>query len=108
MAHQWRGVINEYRQWLPFTEEDPVTTPRQGRAPSVPAETPSARVGAQGYLRVDGASPTGSLTGRGLTAAVPRAVATGTAVVVCASTGTTSASAAAYAAKAGVAWAVVL
>lgn len=108
MAHQWRGVINEYRQWLPFTEEDPVITLHEGGTPLVPAEKLSERVGAQVYLKVEGANPTGSFKDRGMTAAVSRAVANGTEMVVCASTGNTSASAAAYAAKAGVASAVVL
>lgn len=108
MAHQWRGVINEYRKWLPFDEGDPVITLHEGGTPLIPAEKLSERVGAQVYLKVEGANPTGSFKDRGMTAAVSRAVANGTEMVVCASTGNTSASAAAYAAKAGIASAVVL
>jgi len=108
MAHQWRGIINEYRKWLPFTDEDPVITLHEGGTPLVAAEKLSERVGAQVYLKVEGANPTGSFKDRGMTAAVSRAVANGTEMVVCASTGNTSASAAAYAAKAGIASAVVL
>jgi len=108
MAHQWRGVINEYRQWLPFSETDPVITLHEGGTPLVPAEKLSERVGAQVYLKVEGANPTGSFKDRGMSAAVSRAVANGTQMVVCASTGNTSASAAAYAAKAGISSAVIL
>lgn len=108
MAHQWRGVINEYRQWLPFSETDPVITLHEGGTPLVAAEKLSERVGAQVYLKVEGANPTGSFKDRGMSAAVSRAVANGTQMVVCASTGNTSASAAAYAAKAGISSAVIL
>lgn len=108
MAQQWRGVINEYRQWLPFADDDPVITLHEGGTPLVHAEKLSERVGARVYLKIEGANPTGSFKDRGMTAAVSRAVANGTEMVVCASTGNTSASAAAYAAKAGIASAVVL
>lgn len=108
MAHQWRGVINEYREWLPFTEDDPVITLNEGGTPLVRAEKLSERVGANVYLKVEGANPTGSFKDRGMTAAISRAVANGTKMVVCASTGNTSAAAAAYAAKAGIASAVLL
>src|SRR5690625_1861657 len=107
MAQQWRGVINEYRQWLPFAEDDPVITLHEGGTPLVHAEKLSERVGARVFLKVEGANPTGSFKDRGMTAAVSRAVGNGTQMVVCASTGNTSASDAAYADKAGVASAVV-
>lgn len=108
MAQQWRGVINEYRQWLPFAEDDPVITLHEGGTPLVHAEKLSERVGARVFLKVEGANPTGSFKDRGMTAAVSRAVGNGTQMVVCASTGNTSASAAAYASKAGIGSAVVL
>lgn len=108
MASQWRGVINEYRQWLPFSDEDPIVTLQEGGTPLIDAEKLSERVGASVYLKVEGANPTGSFKDRGMTAAVSRAVANGTEMVVCASTGNTSASAAAYAAKAGISSAVIL
>ncbi|HLS04435.1 MAG TPA: threonine synthase [Actinomycetales bacterium] len=108
MAHQWRGIINEYRQWLPFSDDDPVITLHEGGTPLVAAEKLSERVGAQVYLKVEGANPTGSFKDRGMSAAVSRAIANGTEMVVCASTGNTSASAAAYAAKAGITSVVIL
>lgn len=108
MAQQWRGIIREYRERLPFDGEDRVISLGEGGTPLVHAEKLSERVGAQVHLKVEGANPTGSFKDRGMTAAVTRAVANGTKMVVCASTGNTSASAAAYAAKAGIGCAVVL
>src|SRR5690625_1331079 len=108
MAQQWRGIIREYRERLPFDGEDRVISVGEGGTPLVHAEKLSERVGAQVHLKVEGANPTGSFKDRGMTAAVTRAVANGTKMVVCASTGNTSASAAAYAAKAGIGCAVVL
>ena len=108
MAQLWRGIIREYLEWLPFSEGDPIVTLGEGGTPLVAAEAISRRVGAEVFLKVEGANPTGSFKDRGMTAAVSKVVAEGATTIVCASTGNTSASAAAYAAKAGLVCAVVL
>ena len=108
MAHQWRGVIAEYGEWLPIDTGDPVVTLGEGGTPLVTAPSLAARTGAEVYLKVEGANPTGSFKDRGMTMAMSKAVARGAEMVVCASTGNTSASAAAYAARAGIGCAVVL
>lgn len=108
MAHQWRGVIAEYAEWLPIDTGDPVVTLAEGGTPLVTAPSLAARTGAEVYLKVEGANPTGSFKDRGMTMAMSKAVARGAEMVVCASTGNTSASAAAYAARAGIGCAVVL
>ncbi len=97
----WRGVIEEYRQYLPIGDGDPVITLLEGATPLVPAPRLSERVGATVYLKVEGANPTGSFKDRGMTVAISSALGQGTKAVVCASTGNTSASAAAYASRAG-------
>ncbi len=108
MAHQWQGVINEYRERLPFADGDPVVTLGEGGTPLVAAPALSRATGAEVYVKVEGANPTGSFKDRGMTTAISKVAAEGTEVVVCASTGNTSASAAAYAAHAGLGCAVVL
>ncbi len=108
MAHQWRGLIAEYAEWLPIDAGDPVVTLLEGGTPLVSAPSLAARTGADVYLKVEGANPTGSFKDRGMTMAISKAVARGARMVVCASTGNTSASAAAYAARAGLGCAVVL
>jgi threonine synthase len=97
----WRGVIEEYRQFLPIERADPVVTLLEGGTPLIPAPRLSERVGATVYLKVEGANPTGSFKDRGMTVAISSALAGGAKAVVCASTGNTSASAAAYASRAG-------
>ncbi len=101
MAHQWRGLINEYRDRLPVTEKTPVVSLGEGGTPLVYACNISEKVGAQVWLKVEGANPTGSFKDRGMTVAISKAAEAGAKAVVCASTGNTSASAAAYAVKAG-------
>jgi threonine synthase len=101
-AHQWRGVIEEYREWLPVDETTTVVSLREGGTPLVHAETLSDRLGCEVWLKVEGTNPTGSFKDRGMTVAISVAVSGGAKAVVCASTGNTSASMAAYAAKAGV------
>jgi threonine synthase len=101
MAHQWRGLIEEYRDRLPVSDATPVVTLREGGTPLVYACTLSERVGAEVWLKYDGANPTGSFKDRGMTMAISKAAEAGAKAVICASTGNTSASAAAYAAKAG-------
>ncbi|QOR69666.1 threonine synthase [Ruania alkalisoli] len=108
MAKPWRGVIAEYADRLPIEDGDPVVTLGEGGTPLVPAPSLSAATGAQVYLKVEGANPTGSFKDRGMTMAMSKVAGTGTEVVVCASTGNTSASAAAYAVRAGLGCAVVL
>ena len=107
-AHQWRGLIEEYRERLPVTDATPVITLREGGTPLVRSEELSARTGAEVWLKYDGANPTGSFKDRGMTMAISKAVEEGAQAVVCASTGNTSASAAAYAAKAGLTCAVLV
>ena len=99
-THQWRGVITEYRSWLPVTSKTPIITLREGGTPLVLARNLSERLNNEIWLKVEGANPTGSFKDRGMTMAISKAVEKGAQVVICASTGNTSASAAAYAAKA--------
>ncbi|SEE99740.1 threonine synthase [Ruania alba] len=108
MAKPWRGVIAEYADRLPIEDGDPVVTLGEGGTPLVPAPALSSTTGAQVYLKVEGANPTGSFKDRGMTMAMSKVAGTGTEAVVCASTGNTSASAAAYAVRAGLGCAVVL
>jgi threonine synthase len=101
MAVGWRGVMEEYREFLPLTADSPVVTLLEGGTPLVPAVRLSERLGAQVWLKIEGANPTGSFKDRGMTMAISKAVEEGAKAVVCSSTGNTSASAAAYAARAG-------
>lgn len=100
-THQWRGVIEEYRDLLDIPAGTPAVTLREGGTPLVHSEWLSGLTGAQVWLKVEGSNPTGSFKDRGMTAAISVAAAEGAKAVVCASTGNTSASMAAYAAKAG-------
>jgi threonine synthase len=104
----WRGLIEAYRDRLPVTDATPVITLYEGNTPLVPAPALSSRVGCDVYLKVEGANPTGSFKDRGMTVAVSRAVEQGAKAIICASTGNTSASAAAYAARAGLTCAVLV
>lgn len=108
MAHVWRGLIEEYRERLPVTDATPVVTLREGGTPLVYACTVSELTGCEVWLKYDGANPTGSFKDRGMTMAISKAAEAGAKVVICASTGNTSASAAAYAAKAGMRSAVLV
>jgi len=101
-------VIEAYRDRLPVTADTPVVTLYEGNTPLLPAPTISARVRAEVYLKVEGANPTGSFKDRGMTVAVSKAVEADAKAVICASTGNTSASAAAYAARAGLVCAVLV
>ncbi|MBV8304821.1 MAG: threonine synthase [Acidimicrobiia bacterium] len=107
-ARAWRGVIEEYRAFLPVDPSTPAVTLLEGGTPLVPAPRLSERVGAEVHLKVEGANPTGSFKDRGMTMAISKAVEEGAKAVVCASTGNTSASAAAYAARAGLTCAVLI
>ncbi len=104
----WQGVIEEYRDRLPVSPDTPVITLLEGATPLIPALQISERVDREVYLKYEGANPTGSFKDRGMTMAVSKAVEGGAQAIACASTGNTSASAAAYAARAGIACIVVL
>ena len=104
----WPGLIEAYRARLPVTDATPVVTLHEGATPLVPARELSRRTGCQVYLKVEGANPTGSFKDRGMTMAITKAVEEGSQAVICASTGNTSASAAAYAARAGLLCAVLV
>ncbi|MEV4713100.1 threonine synthase [Micromonospora sp. NPDC049374] len=104
----WRGLIDAYRDRLPVTDATPVVTLHEGNTPLLPAPVLSARLGCDVYLKVEGANPTGSFKDRGMTMAVSKAVEAGNKAIICASTGNTSASAAAYAARAGMTCAVLV
>ncbi|MBE9403074.1 threonine synthase [Brachybacterium sp. p3-SID1565] len=108
MAHQWQGVLAEYRDHLPFTAQDTLLTLGEGGTPLVPAPAISEAVGAEVHIKVEGQNPTGSFKDRGMVSAMTRALNDGATTVVCASTGNTSASAAAYAARAGMTCVVLL
>ena len=108
MAHQWRGLIEEYRDRLPVSSATPVVTLREGGTPLVYACTLSEMTGCEVWLKFEGANPTGSFKDRGMTMAISKAAEDGAKAVICASTGNTSASAAAYAVKAGMVCAVLV
>jgi threonine synthase len=102
------GLIERYRDRLPFAPDDPVVTLGEGSTPLVHAPWLSERAGAEVWLKIEGANPTGSFKDRGMTCAVSAAVREGAEAVICASTGNTAASAAAYAARAGLRGAVIV
>ncbi|MFE0765728.1 threonine synthase [Streptomyces smyrnaeus] len=105
---QWRGIIEEYRDRLPVAPETTPVTLREGGTPLVPAQKLSELTGCDVHLKVEGANPTGSFKDRGMTMAITRAKEEGAQAVICASTGNTSASAAAYAVRAGMVCAVLV
>jgi len=102
------GLIERYRDRLPFGPDDPIVTLEEGSTPLVRAPALSERVEAEVWLKIEGANPTGSFKDRGMTCAVSAAVREGAEAVICASTGNTAASAAAYAARAGLRGAVIV
>jgi len=101
-VHQWRGVVEEYRDWLDIPADTPTITLREGGTPMVDSRWLSDLTGGEVWLKVEGDNPTGSFKDRGMTVALSVAVGQGAEAVVCASTGNTSASMAAYAARARV------
>src|SRR4051794_13695201 len=107
-THQWRGVIEEYRERLPVSDDTPVISLREGGTPLVRANVVSERTGCEVWLKVEGANPTGSFKDRGMTLAISKAAEERAQAVICASTGNTSASAAAYAVRAGMVCAVLV
>jgi threonine synthase len=104
----WRGLIEEYRSFLPVSETTPVVTLLEGGTPLIRAGALSEQANADVFLKYDGLNPTGSFKDRGMTMAMSKAVEEGAKAVICASTGNTSASAAAYAARAGLTCAVLI
>lgn len=104
----WQGVIERYQKFLPITSETPVCTLLEGNTPLVYAKTLSKELGAKIYLKYEGLNPTSSFKDRGMTVAVSKAMEEKAKAVMCASTGNTSASAAAYAARAGITCVVLI
>ena len=102
-CEKYEGLINRYREFLPVSENTPVVTLNEGNTPFIHAKNLAKALGinANIYLKFDGANPTGSFKDRGMTMAVSKAKEEGATAIICASTGNTSASAAAYGAKAG-------
>ena len=100
---RWRGVIEEYRKFLPVTDRTPIVTLNEGNTPLIKATRLARQIapGTDLYLKFEGMNPTGSFKDRGMTMAISKAVESGAKAVICASTGNTSASAAAYGARAG-------
>ncbi|MFA5353495.1 MAG: threonine synthase [Thermodesulfovibrionales bacterium] len=103
-GHLWRGIIERYRRFFPVTEKTPVVSLMEGNTPLVRVNNLTKRlnIDLDIYLKFDGANPTGSFKDRGMTLALSKAAESGAKAVICASTGNTSASAAAYAARAGI------
>lgn len=100
----WKGVVNHYRKWLPVTESTPIVTLFEGNTPLISAPRLAEQLGVPGarvWLKFEGANPTGSFKDRGMTLAITKAVEAGKRAVICASTGNTSAAAAAYSRRAG-------
>ena len=107
-SRQWLGVMEEYRHRLPIGESTPVVTLREGGTPLVLACVLSEMLDNEVWLKVEGTNPTGSFKDRGMTMAISKAAEEGARAVICASTGNTSASAAAYATKAGMSCVVLV
>lgn len=103
MKNHYQGLINTYRQYLPVSDNTPVITLNEGNTPLIKAENLARKIGleAEIYLKYEGSNPTGSFKDRGMTMAVSKAAEAGANAIICASTGNTSAAAAAYGAKAG-------
>ena len=99
----WPGLIEAYRRWLPVSDATPVITLREGATPLIPAPVIGERIGrgVKVFLKYDGLNPTGSFKDRGMTMAISKAREAGSEAVICASTGNTSAAAAAYARRGG-------
>jgi len=107
-SRQWRGVLREYADRLNISDATPIITLGEGGTPLIPAPALSARTGAKVWIKFEGMNPTGSFKDRGMTMAISKAMEDGAKAVICASTGNTSASAAAYATHAGITAAVLV
>lgn len=108
MARQWQGVLREYADRLDVTDSTPIVSLGEGGTPLIEAKALSDMTGARVFVKYEGLNPTGSFKDRGMTMAVSKAVERGAKAIACASTGNTSASAAAYAAHAGITAAVLV
>ncbi|WP_459502846.1 threonine synthase [Bacillus sp. C1] len=104
----WKGLLAEYKEFLPITEKTPALTLHEGNTPLVLLENISKRWGVTIYGKIEGANPSGSFKDRGMVMAVAKAKEAGSGAIICASTGNTSASAAAYAARAGLSCIVII
>ncbi|MCL6585199.1 MAG: threonine synthase [Anoxybacillus sp.] len=104
----WKGLLQEFREFLPVTEKTPLLSLHEGNTPLIRLERLSAQLGIELYVKVEGANPTGSFKDRGMVMAVAKAKEEGSHTIICASTGNTSAAAAAYAARAGMRCIVVI
>lgn len=102
-VQNWRGLIEGYRRYLPVTDSTPIVTLYEGNTPLIPVPTIAAEIGRQVevFVKYDGLNPTGSFKDRGMTMAISKAKEAGAKAVICASTGNTSAAAAAYARRGG-------
>ncbi|MDP8265125.1 MAG: threonine synthase [Candidatus Aceula lacicola] len=98
---KWEGIIKKYRDFLPVTDKTPIVSLQEGNTPLILSNFLSKEIGLDVYLKYDGANPTGSFKDRGMTMAISKAKENNTTAVMCASTGNTSASAAAYSARCG-------
>ncbi|MCL6471266.1 MAG: threonine synthase [Firmicutes bacterium] len=98
----WQGLIRQYFDFLPVNEDTPVCTVLEGNTPLIPSIKIGPELGCELYFKYEGLNPTGSFKDRGMTVAISKALEEGSRAVICASTGNTSASAAAYAARAGI------
>lgn len=109
-TYPWRGLLHAFRDFLPVTDRTPLVSLNEGNTPLIPCCRIAERLGrdVEMWIKFEGMNPTGSFKDRGMTMAVSKAVEEGTRAVICASTGNTSASAAAYAARAGIACAVLI
>lgn len=104
----WQGLIEQYKEFLPVTENTPKLTLLEGNTPLIKLENLSKELGIELYAKIEGANPTGSFKDRGMVFAVAKAKEEGSKAVICASTGNTSAAAAAYAARAGMRAVIVI
>ncbi|WP_144478545.1 threonine synthase [Cytobacillus oceanisediminis] len=105
---RWRGLLSEYREYLPVNDQTPMLTLHEGNTPLIRLDQLSEQWGIDLHVKVEGANPTGSFKDRGMVMAVAKAKEEGSDTVICASTGNTSASAAAYAARAGMRCIIVI
>lgn len=97
----WQGLLQEYKEFLPINENTPMISLHEGNTPLIKLEKISKKYGIEAYAKVEGINPTGSFKDRGMVMAIAKAIEDGAKTVICASTGNTSASASAYAARAG-------
>ncbi|MGG6433454.1 threonine synthase [Anoxybacillus sp. D401a] len=104
----WRGLLHHYRDYLPVTDKTPMLSLNEGNTPLIPLIHLSERLGVELYVKTEGANPTGSFKDRGMVMAVAKAKEEGSDTIICASTGNTSAAAAAYAARANMRCIIVI